>query len=222
MEKLYIMMNEIIIGKNPKIDDNVIIGYLSKSGGKKTRIGDNCIIRSGTVIYAGTIIGENFQTGHNALIRENCHIGKNVSVGSGSIVEYGVDIGDNVRIHSNSTIVAYSKLEPHCFIGPNVVFANVLHPKCSKAEECAKIEAPRIMSFAKIGAGSTILPGVVIGDHVLVGSGSVVIKSVPRMSVVVGNPAKIIKQIDELICKHKWVEHLYDLNKDDELLNNLY
>jgi len=216
-ESSYITYGDVKIGIGAKIDDNVIIGYPAKDTlDVMTVIGDNAVLRSGTVIYAGSVIGENFQTGHNALVRENCHIGNTVVVGSGSVVDYEAVIGDNVRIHSNITIGAYSKLEHDCFLASNVVLSNVPHPKCPKAEDCAKLVAPRIRAFAKIGVGVTILPDVVIGEWALVGGGSVVTKSVEEKMVVAGNPARVINDITRLHCQHGWLHNPYGYS-DNEL-----
>ena len=89
-----------IIGKNPQVQDYVEIGkYPEKCS--KTIIGDNPVIRSHSVIYAGNRIGDNFQTGHGVLVRENNIIGDNVSIGTHSVVERENTIGNKVRIHSN-------------------------------------------------------------------------------------------------------------------------
>ncbi len=93
----------VVLGKNCIIEDSCEIGRPprgSKEGELKTIIGDNSLIRSGTVIYAGSMMGDDFQTGHNVLIREGNRIGNNVSVGTNSCIEIGNEIGDNVRIQS--------------------------------------------------------------------------------------------------------------------------
>jgi acetyltransferase-like isoleucine patch superfamily enzyme len=150
------------------------------------------------VIYAGNTIGDNFQTGHQVMIRELNDIGREVSIGTGSVIEHHVKIGDRVRIHSRVFIPEFSVLEEGCWIGPGVVMTNAFHPLCPKVKDC--LVGPTVKKGAKIGANATLLPGVVIGENALVGAGAVVTKDVPAGAVVAGNPAKIIKQIDELDC----------------------
>jgi len=148
------------------------------------------------VIYAGNVIGAGFQTGHGVLVRESNEIGDDVSIGSHTIVEHHVKIGNRVRIHSGGFIPEFSVLEDGCWIGPCVVFTNALYPQSPSAK--SNLKGPRIMSGAKIGANATLLPGVTIGKNALVGAGAVVVKDVPEGKVVVGNPARIVKEVSEI------------------------
>lgn len=185
-------------GKNVTIGDFCIIGLPpkgTKEGEMETIIGDDSEIRSNTVIYAGNKIGDHFQTGHHVMIRESNTIGNNVSIGTGTCIEHHVDIGDNVRIHSGVFIPEYSTLEKSCWIGPNVVLTNAKYPRSKNVKKSLK--GPRVCESAKIGANATILPGVTIGMNSLVGAGSVAVKDVSKDSIVAGNPAKVIGDINE-------------------------
>lgn len=187
------------LGINSSIGDFVVIGEPPRGkerGHLETIIGDNAIIRSHTVIYAGNVIGENFQTGHGVLIREENEIGDNVSIGSGSVVEHHIRIANCVRIHSQVFIPEYSVLEEGSWLGPNVVLTNAKYPLSLEVKN--NLKGPLIKKGAKIGANSTILPGIVIGENALVGAGSVVTKNVPDNIVVAGNPAKVIDNISNL------------------------
>ncbi len=167
-----------------------------KPGEMETRIGVRAVIRSHTVIYAGNIIGDDFQTGHGALVREENEIGNNVSIGSHTIVEHHVRIGNNVRLHSNVFVPEFSVLEDDCWIGPNVVITNARYPRSRHVKE--QLCGATIRCGAKMGANATLLPGVTIGRNALVGAGAVVTRDVPDGAVVVGNPARVIKQIEEI------------------------
>jgi len=99
-------------------------------------------------------------------------------------------------------------IEDDVFIGPNVVFTDDPHPMgCPRYKEC--LGGPIVKELARVGANSTILPGVVVGRNSLVGAGSVVTHDVPMNSVVAGNPAKVIKRIDELVCTKGFFERPY-------------
>jgi acetyltransferase-like isoleucine patch superfamily enzyme len=165
-------------------------------GTAQTQIGDGATIHSHTVIYAGNRIGRNFRSGHGVLLREDNDIGQDVSIGSGSNVEHHVRIGNLVRLHSNVFVPEMSVLEDFCWLGPNVVLTNARYPTSRSAKQ--QLAGPYIEKGARIGANTTILPGIRIGAYALVGAGAVVTVDVPPGAVVVGNPARIINQVSKL------------------------
>ncbi len=206
----HVIYPNVTLGDNVFISDFVIIGFPPRGaepGELETIIGSNAIIRSHTIIYAGNRIGKNFQTGHNVMIRELNEIGDDVSVGTATVIEHHVKIGNRVRIHSQAFIPEFTILEDECWIGPNVVITNALHPLCPKAKEC--LRGPRIHRGAKVGANATLLPDIDIGEFSLIGAGAVVVKDVPPYKVVAGNPAKVIKDVRELECPYGLIDKPY-------------
>ena len=195
------------IGKGAKIYPPVIIGFPARGKVPKTIIGKKAIIRPFTVIYAGVSIGDNFQCGQGAIIRENNLIGNNVSIGTNTVLEPGNKIADNVRIHTGC-FLEYVTLEKNVFIGPNVVFTDDPHPPCPKFKEC--VLGAVVKRNAKIGANSTILPGITIGENSLIGAGSVVTKNIPENSVALGSPARVVKKIKDLRCFKNFFKRPYD------------
>jgi len=196
MKKIY---KNVSIGKNAQIADFVIIGEPPngyKDGELETIIGDDCIVRSHTVIYAGNKIGNNFQTGHNVTIRELNIIKNNVSIGTGSCVEHHVNIEDGVRLHSQVFIPEYTNLKQGCWIGPNVVITNAKYPKSNGVKD--RLEGAIVNENAIIGANSTILPSVIIGKNSIVGAGSVITKNVKDSEVVAGNPQRKINDTNNI------------------------
>jgi acetyltransferase-like isoleucine patch superfamily enzyme len=199
------------IGKGTVIDSPCIIGEPPRgfrAGEKSLKIGSNGRIRAFTTIYAGSVIGENFQTGQGVSIREDNVIGNDVSIGTNSVIEFGNKIGDYSRIHSGC-FMELTTIGKYVFIGPNVVFTDDPHPMgCPRYRECKG--GALVEDYARIGANSTILPGVRIGRNSLIGAGSVVTADIPENSVAVGHPAKVIKTIDELACSAGFFEKPYN------------
>ena len=191
---------EVVLGSNAALDDGVILAYLSPRKGidSTLRIGDNAVVRSGSVIYAGSTIGNHLETGHNVVIREENVIGDHFSIWNNSVIDYGCTIGANVKIHCNIYIAQFTVLEDDVFLAPGVTIANDIHPGCSDSRECMR--GPVIKRGAQIGVNVTILPFITIGERALVGSGAVVSKDVPPETVVFGNPARVRGSIYDLDC----------------------
>ena len=191
----------ISLGENIEIDPNVILGYLTGRNIKDytLTIGSGAHFRAGTVIYGGVQIGNDFQTGHNVVVREQNSIGNHVQIWNNTTIDYGCVIGNNVKIHTNCYIAQFTVIEDDAFLAPGVTIANDFHPNCAFSAECMK--GPTIKRGAQIGVNVTLSPYVTIGEYSLIGSGAVVTADVPPYSLVVGNPGKVIKQTTEITCK---------------------
>jgi acetyltransferase-like isoleucine patch superfamily enzyme len=213
--------NVQVVG-NVKIYDNVHIGPDSviygpavlgqpprgkKAGELVLVIGSNAVIRPFTTIYSGNTVGDFFQCGQGVSIRENNLIGNNVSVGTNSVLEFENKIGDHCRIHS-ACFLEMVTLGKYVFVGPNTVFTDDPHPmNCPKYKECGG--GAIVEDLVKIGAHCTFLPAVRIGKGALIGAGSVVTVDIPEMMVAAGNPARIIKPVDKLVCRINAFERPY-------------
>ena len=191
--------DNVTIGEPERIDPNVVLAYASgRSAVLGLVIGEGAVIRSGTVIYAGTTIGRRFETGHNAVVREENVIGDDVSVWSNTVIDYGCRIGDRVKIHSNVYIPQFTILENDVFVAPGCTFANDRFPGCPESKRV--MHGPILEQGVKVGVNTTILPGVRIGRFSLIGSGSVVTKDVPPGSVIWGNPAIVHRPVTDIAC----------------------
>jgi acetyltransferase-like isoleucine patch superfamily enzyme len=177
------------LGKDCTIQDNVILGLKYTEGCKETIIGDRAVIRWGTVIYADVVIGNDFKTGHSAMIREKTTIGARVIVGTNTVIDGNVEIGNFVKLESNVYIPTHTKIGNHVFIGPGAVLTNDKYPLRRRDEY--EPQGPIIEDHVSIGANVTILPGVCIGEGAMVAAGSVVTKDVPPWHLAIGVPAQI-------------------------------
>ena len=134
------------------------------------------------------------QLGKNARVYDQvnlygCTIGKNTKVDAYTYVEEGVTIGDNCKIRPFVFIPTGVIIEDNVFIAPHVTFTNDKYPR---AHGEWKLLKTRVKKFGSIGAGSTINPGITIGENVLIGAGSVVTKNVPDNAIAFGNPARVV------------------------------
>src|SRR5207248_5810698 len=150
-------------------DDGVIVGYPSlRSEVEGSALGERARLRSGTVIYAGAVIGRGFQTGHHVVIREETWIGDDVSIWSNSVVDYGCIIGSRTKIHCNCYIAQYTVMEEDVFLAPGVTIANDLFP--GDPTSAKAMAGPFIRAGAQIGVNATILPYVTVGTGAMVGA----------------------------------------------------
>ncbi len=179
--------DSLVIPENSVIQDNVILGLDYKSKSTPPLIGENAFIRSNTVIYNDVIVGDDFKTGHGVVIKEKTNMGDNVLIGTNSIVESHCNIGSNVSIQSNVYLPSKTVIEDYVFIGPCACFTDKKHPIRIDHE----VEAPILKKGASIGANSTFLSGVEVGEGAMVAAGANVIHDVPSFSLAIGCPAEI-------------------------------
>lgn len=174
-----------IIDQNTDIEDHKFSGCT---------IGSNSIIRPGTTIFSNVKTGDNFKTGHNALIREKTIIGNNVLIGSNVIIDGNVTIGNNVSIQGNVYIPTDVIIEDNVFIGPCAVLANDKYPIRKEYNPMG----PILRTGVSVGANATILPGVEIGEGAMVAAGALVTHDVPPWKLAIGFPARIEDMPDDL------------------------
>jgi acetyltransferase-like isoleucine patch superfamily enzyme len=213
--------NNVRIGDNTSIYDNVQIGdntvicndcvigeplagYYSDPASytqPPTQIGANSLIRSHSILYAGINCGEFFSTGHRVTIREHTIFGDHCRVGTLSDIQGQVRFGRHCWLHSNVFVAQQSTLGDFVFLYPCVVITNDPTPP-SNISRGATID-----DFAQVAANSVILSGISIGEHALVGAGSLVNKDVPAYHLVVGNPGKVIKDVRDIRSRETGAAH---------------
>lgn len=191
-----VIRRDVTIGENSFIASNCIIGEYwmdfcmdRKPHTHELSIGSRALIRSGSIIYAGSKIGDDFQTGHQVTIREKASIGDHVSIGTLSDIQGNCRIGNYVRLHSNVHIGQLSVIDDFVWIFPYVVLTNDPTPPSEN------FVGVHVKSFAIVATGALIMPGMEIGQDSLVAAGAIVTKPVAAYSVVAGNPGKPISDV---------------------------
>ncbi len=148
------------------------------------------------VIDDGCIIGKGTKIWHFSHIMPNCIIGENCNLGQNVVVSPQVILGKNVKVQNNVSIYTGVICEDDVFLGPSMVFTNVINPRSAIIRK-NEYQETLVKKGASIGANATIICGNPIGEYALIGAGAVVTKEVKPYALVVGNPAKQIGWVSE-------------------------
>jgi acetyltransferase-like isoleucine patch superfamily enzyme len=182
-----------VVGKQPSLSPR---STAKREPLRPTVIGDGTIVSTGAIVFAGTTIGARVVLGDQSCVRERCEIGDDVVVGRGSLVENDTSIGPLTKIQADAYITAYSTLEDNVFIAPCVVTTNDnFMGRTERRHEL--VQGPTIRRGARVGGGAVLCPGVEIGEEAFVGAGAVVVNDVPPRKLVVGNPARVLRDVSE-------------------------
>jgi acetyltransferase-like isoleucine patch superfamily enzyme len=159
-------------------------------------IGAGTVVSTGAIVFAGSTVGERVVLGDQSCVRERVKIGDDVVIGRGSLVENDTTIGALTKVQAGAYITAYSTLEEHVFVAPCVVTTNDnFMGRTKRRHELMK--GPTIRRGARIGGGAILCPGIEVGEEAFVGAGAVVTKDVPPRAVVVGSPARVLRDVPE-------------------------
>ena len=191
------VLEHAVVGKQPTLSPR---STAKREDLPPARIGDGTVVSTGAIVFAGTTLGARVIVGDQACIRERVTLGDDVVVGRGSLVENDTTIGALTKIQADAYITAYSTLEDNVFIAPCVVTTNDnFMGRTERRHEL--IAGPTIRRGARVGGGAILCPGVEIGEEAFVGAGAVVTKDVPPRKIVVGNPARVLRDVadDELL-----------------------
>jgi len=198
-----------VLGEGVRVLENAVVGkqpsLSARSTAKReplppTVLGERTIVSTGAVVFAGSEIGARVVLGDASCVRERCTIGDDVVIGRGSLVENDTTIGALTKIQAHAYVTAYSTLEEEVFIAPCVVTTNDnFMGRTERRHEL--IKGPTIRRRARVGGGAVLCPGVEIGEEAFVGAGAVVVRDVAPRTVVVGNPARVLREVapDELL-----------------------
>jgi acetyltransferase-like isoleucine patch superfamily enzyme len=194
-----------VLGEGCRILDGAVVGKQPTLSPRSTArreelppavLGPGTIVSTGAIVFAGTRLGARVIVGDQACVRERVELGDDVVVGRGSLVENDTTVGAMTKIQADAYITAYSTLEEHVFVAPCVVTTNDdFMGRTERRHEL--VRGPTIRRGARVGGGAVLCPGVVIGEEAFVGAGAVVTKDVPPHVVVVGNPARVLRDVPE-------------------------
>ena len=182
-----------VVGKQPTLSPR---STAKREELPPAELGPGTVVSTGAVVFAGTRLGARVIVGDQACVRERVEVGDDVVIGRGSLIENDTTVGALTKIQADAYITAYSTLEPDVFIAPRVVTTNDdFMGRTERRHELVK--GPTIRRGARVGGGAVLCPGVEIGEEAFVGAGAVVTKDVPPRVVVVGNPARVLREVPE-------------------------
>jgi acetyltransferase-like isoleucine patch superfamily enzyme len=191
------------LGERTYVGPNCVVGFPELSELRKlmnkttlprklpTVVGDNCIIRSGTVLYSNVKAGSDVSFGHNVLVREGVTIGEHTKIGTNVVIDGKSSIGSHVSIQTGVYLCTYSTVEDSSFLGPCCVFTNDKYV----AQKPFKLIGPTVKRGASVGANALLFPGITVGEGAVIGSQAMVNSDVPPRAIFVGIPAKRLRDV---------------------------
>jgi len=194
-----------VLGEGVKVLENAVVGKQPTLSPRSTAkrdplppavLGAGSIVSTGAIVFAGTEVGERVILGDQSCVRERVAIGDDVVVGRGSLVENDTTIGARTKIQAEAYVTAYSTVEEDVFIAPCVVTTNDNFMGRTE-QRLALMKGPTIRRGARIGGGAILCPGIEVGEEAFVGAGAVVTKDVPPRALVVGSPARILREVPD-------------------------
>jgi acetyltransferase-like isoleucine patch superfamily enzyme len=195
------VLEHAVVGKQPTLS---LRSTAKREPQPPAEICAGTVISTGAIVFAGATVGARVILGDQSCIRERVALGDDVVVGRGSLVENDTTVGARTRIQAHAYVTAYSTLEEDVFVAPCVVTTN--DDFMGRTEKRLEVMAgPTIRRGARVGGGAVLCPGVEIGEEAFVGAGAVVTKDVPPRAVVVGNPARVLREVpsDELLAERR-------------------
>lgn len=199
------------VGADVVVEDSVVLGKRPRlrPGSSAAAdppgplvIGPEVTICCGAVVYAGARVGSGAILGDQCQIRERTSIGEDTLVGRGSAVEFGAQVGARVSIQTNVYVTALTVVEDDVFLGPGVVTTN--DNAMGRHDGNEPLRGALLRRACRIGAGAVLVPGVEVGEEAFVAAGAVVSTDVPARAVVMGVPARMVREVPEADSLERW------------------
>jgi acetyltransferase-like isoleucine patch superfamily enzyme len=193
-----------VLGEGVRILEHAVVGKQPSLGVRSTAkreplpptvIGDGTVVSTGAIVFAGSQVGARCIVGDQSCIRERVALGDDCVLGRGSLIENDTTVGAGSRIQADAYVTAYSTLEEDVFIAPCVVTTNDNFMGRTEQRR-GLMRGPTIRRSARVGGGAVLCPGIEIGEEAFVGAGAVVTKNVPPRVIVVGSPARVLRDVD--------------------------
>ncbi|MEJ7825914.1 MAG: acyltransferase [Solirubrobacteraceae bacterium] len=194
----------VVIGDGVTVQDGAVLGKAPSLSRRSSAargelgplvIGDGAVICAQAIIFAGSRIGERSIVGDQAYVRERTTVGPDTVIGRASAVDNDVAIGARVRIQTQVYVTAHSTIEDDVFVGPCAMTTN--DDTMARLAPGTPMRGATLRRACRVGGGAVLLPGVEIGEEAFVAAGAVVTSDVPPRKVVMGVPARVVKDVPD-------------------------
>jgi acetyltransferase-like isoleucine patch superfamily enzyme len=207
----YVVVHEgTLIGDGCEIEDHVVLGKRPRLARHSSahgeldalELGARVTVCAGAVVFAGASVGDGAILGDQSYVRERSAIGAGSVIGRGSAVDNDVLLGARVRVQTGVYLTAFTLVEDDVFVGPGVTTTND-HTMSRHGEE-TPVRGARLRRACRVGGGAVLLPGVEVGEEAFVAAGALVTRDVPARALVMGAPARVVREVLDEDLLERW------------------
>jgi acetyltransferase-like isoleucine patch superfamily enzyme len=200
-----------VIGEGAVIEDHAVLGKRPRLAGHSSArgevgrlvLGARVTVCTGAIVFAGATVGEKAILGDQCFVRERSSVGPDSVVGRGSVVDNDVSIGARVRIQTNVYVTAFSVIEDDVFLGPGASTTN--DDTMGRHGPEHALRGATLRRACRIGGGALLTPGVEVGEEAFVAAGALVTRDVPARAVVMGVPARVVREVPDEDLLERWL-----------------
>jgi acetyltransferase-like isoleucine patch superfamily enzyme len=200
-----------VIGAGCAIEDHVVLGKRPRLAEGSSALGavgrlelsERVTVCSGAVVLAGASLGREAIVGDQSFVRERSSVGARSVIGRGSVVDNDVTVGARVRVQTNVYLTAFTLIEDDVFVGPGVTTTN--DDTMSRHGPDVRLRGAILRRACRIGGGAVLTPGVEVGVEAFVAAGALVTRDVPARAVVMGMPARVVRQVPDEDLLERWL-----------------
>jgi UDP-2-acetamido-3-amino-2,3-dideoxy-glucuronate N-acetyltransferase len=199
-----------VIGDGCTIEDHAVLGKRPRLSAASRPAGElpalelapGVSVGSGAIVFAGARIATGTIVGDQSFVRERSSVGEDSVIGRGSVLDNDVRLGARVRVQTNVYLAAFSTVEDDVFIGPGVTSTN--DDTMGRHAPGAPLSGAVLRHACRVGGGAVLTPGVEIGEEAFVAAGALVTRDVPARAVVMGAPARVVREVGEEDLLERW------------------